>query len=166
MATVLINLFRMYPLLITESIITYNWDRLYYALRTHFATGFKLSASHYSFRLHYHLLLISSTTNNLTMRHSSTKEIVNNQYWKYLYNIDCLLFHFVFFFCLFLFCRVFLLNLLDSTTPWQHIRRGFPLSGVWSVSNRISHTFSVNCNSLPISRFFLFLLYLLSCVFV
>lgn len=26
-------------------------------------------------------------------------------------------------------------NLLCSTTPWQHIRGGFPLSGVWSVSN-------------------------------
>lgn len=30
----------------------------------------------------------------------------------------------------------------SSTTPWQHIRRRFPLSGVWSVSNTLSVTHS------------------------
>lgn len=29
-------------------------------------------------------------------------------------------------------------NLLCSTTPWQHIRGGLPLSGVWSVSNSLT----------------------------
>lgn len=42
-------------------------------------------------------------------------------------------------------CSVSSFIILYSTTTWQHIRRGFPLSGFWSVSNRLTltlcHTF-------------------------
>lgn len=42
-------------------------------------------------------------------------------------------------------CSVSSFIILSSTTAWQHIRRGFPLSGFWSVSNRLTltlcHTF-------------------------
>lgn len=42
-------------------------------------------------------------------------------------------------------CSVSSFIILCSTTAWQHIRRGFPLSGFWSVSNRLTltlcHTF-------------------------
>lgn len=44
--------------------------------------------------------------------------------------------------CRYLRCSVSHFMILSSTSPWQHIRRRFPLSGVWSVSHTlpVTHT--------------------------
>ena len=58
------------------------------------------------------------------------------------------------------------LNLLDSTTPRQHIRRGFPLSGVWSVSKSLSLTLSQSTVRTPPRSHVRSWLASLCCVFV
>ncbi len=138
-------MFRIYPLLITSWIITVSGGRIYYALQTHFATWFTAP-------LHIATVFLTHLTgNNQTLRHSSKHrkmELMSIGSVR-IEVLTAFCFIWLFFFCLFsssvlCLCFAFSLNLLDSTTPWQHIRRGFPLSGVWSVSNRLSHTHSLS----------------------
>lgn len=100
--------------------------------------------------------------------HSSKTKILCIMRIPHIWGVCCFLFDLAFpfvFFLTFLSCLCSCYNLLYSTTPWQHIRGGFPLSGVWSVSNSLTlaHT-AAFVNFAAVSHLILFSLK--TCVFV